>query len=465
MKGLYLAAVMVVCAVSHGAVSITDLRVRQMWPWSVKVHIDYTLTGCEAGKFYDVNVSLKSAGQNLELPGTSLSGDRLSQTAGRHRIVWDPAATPYTNRVALADVEVSLSAECTDAKRYLIIDMSQGAVNGQVSAIWPVTYTNEMVDANGDGKWDAEFKLTKMVFRRIEPGTFTMGVPSNEWGSWGNNSSKEEKQHQVTISKPFYMGIFPVTAQQFYQTKAYWANTKYGRSAATGSRPANNFSYDLLRGSVSKGIDWPTTGHAVYDDPSIETFSNVNNSPANNLSFLAWFRRHVPGLVVDLPTEAQWEYCCRAGTSWHSFYNGVDLDSSAYQRTTDIPSPGIDSIARTKHNSLVYDNGTWTDPGVDGTEYGTCEVGSYEPNNWGLYDMHGNVNEWCLDWYNAAALPDETDPKGPSASPESTPHRIYRGGGYSNAPSDARAGFRGAAKPSEGYNNAHFGYRFAIHFD
>ena len=465
MKTLIMACA-VLAAVSSEAVRFEHVLVRQQWPWSAKVHIDYVLADTD-GKTWDIEVALRSGGETLSVPDKSFSGDRYSVSAGQHRIVWDPSLTSYTNRLAIADVEVTLSAQNTDAKRYLIIDMSVGAVNGQASAIWPVTYTNEIADADGDGKWDREFKLTKMVFRRIEPGTFTMGVPSTEWGSYGNNSSTSEKQHTVVITKPFYLGVFPVTAQQFYQTKAYWGNTKYGKKTATAARPANNFSYNSLRGSVSNGINWPSTGYAVYDDPSIEIFSNVNGSAANNLCVLAWFRRHVPGLVVDLPTEAQWEYCCRAGTSPHSFYNGVDLNSSAYQRTMDIPAPGIDAIARTRHNSFQYNasDGTWTDPGVDDTEYGTCDVGSYEPNAWGLYDMHGNVNEWCLDWYNNGALVDETDPKGPLTSPEATPHRVYRGGGYNSMPSDARAGFRGAAKPDEGYNYAHFGYRFAIHLD
>ena len=90
-------------------------------------------------------------------------------------------------------------------------------------------------------------------------------------------------------------------------------------------------------------------------------------------------------------------------------------------------------------------------------------MGSYDPNDWGLYDMHGNVNELCLDWFNNATLSDETDPKGPYESPESTAHRVYRGGGFSNWPSDSRAGFRGACDPGSGYAN--FGCRLAIHLD
>ena len=447
------------------AVKFESVLVRQQWPWNAKVNIDYVLTEAD-GKMWDVSVAFRAGGETLDVPSASLSGDRYSVSAGQRRIVWDPLLTSYTNRSVLADLEITLSAESVDEKRYLIIDMTEGAVNGKAAAIWPVSYTNEVVDADGDGKWDREFKTTKMVFRRIEAGTFTMGIPATEYGTYGK-APVPERQHQVVISRPFYMGVFPLTAKQFRQVRAYWGNTTYGKSEETGARPANGggVTYNALRGSVGDGINWPTTMHAVLDDPSVEVFDKTNGSAANNMSFLAWFRRHVPGLVVDLPTEAQWEYCCRAGTSPHSFYNGVNIDSSEYQASVTLPAPGIESIARTKNNSQVYDadTGKWSTPEADGTEYGPCDVGSYDPNDWGLYDMHGNVNELCLDWFNNATLSDETDPKGPYESPESTARRVYRGGGFSNWPSDSRAGFRGACDPGLGYAN--FGCRLAIHLD
>ena len=461
LVGIAMAAFIVPFSVE--AVKFESVLVRQQWPWNAKVNIDYVLTEAD-GKMWDVSVAFRAGGETLDVPSASLSGDRYSVSAGQRRIVWDPLLTSYTNRSVLADLEITLSAESVDEKRYLIIDMTEGAVNGKAAAIWPVSYTNEVVDADGDGEWDREYKTTKMVFRRIEAGAFTMGVPMTEYGTY-EKAPVPERQHQVVISRPFYMGVFPLTAKQFRQVRAYWGNTTYGKSEETGARPANGggVTYNALRGSVGDGINWPTTMHAVLDDPSVEVFNNTSGTAANNMSFLAWFRRHVPGLVVDLPTEAQWEYCCRAGTSPHSFYNGVNIDSSEYQASVTLPAPGIESIARTKNNSQVYDadTGKWSTPEEDGTEYGPCDVGSYDPNDWGLYDMHGNVNELCLDWFNSATLSDETDPKGPYESP--TAQRVYRGGGFSNWPSDSRAGFRGACNPGLGYAN--FGCRLAIHLD
>ena len=443
------------------AVTFERVLVRQQWPWSAKVNIDYVLSETE-GKTWDVSVAFRAGGEALTVPAASLSGDRFGVSAGQRRIVWDPTVTAYATRDVLADLEVTLSAESVEAKRYLVIDMSQGAANGQPAAIWPVSYRSDIADADGDGRWDREYKTTKMVFRRIEPGTFTMGVPATEYGTY-EKCPLAERQHQVTLTKPFYMAVFPLTAKQFHLVRAYWGNDTYGKSETTGARPANGWgvTYDALRGTVAKGVNWPSTGHVVFDDPDVVDFSNVNGSAANNMSFLAWFRRHVPGLVVDLPTEAQGEYCCRAGTSPHSFYNGVDLDATRYQKSVDLPAPGIESIARTKSNSQRYNESAqvWESVSGDGNEYGTCDVGSYDPNAWGLYDMHGNVNELCLDWYNNAALSDETDPKGPLAGTQ----RIYRGGGFSNWPSDSRAGFRGAMATETG--NVSTGCRLAVHLD
>ena len=445
------------------AVKFEKVLVRQQWPWSAKVNVDYILSETE-GKVWDVSVAFRSGGETLNVPASSLSGDRHSVSAGKRRIVWDPTATQYARCGVIADLEITLSAESVESKRYLVIDMSKGAVNGKPAEIWPVSYRSEIADADGDGKWDREYKTTKMVFRRIEPGTFTMGVPATEWGSYAKCPAAE-KQHQVTLTKPFYMAVFPMTAHQFYQVRAWWGNSKYGKKEATGTRPANGWgvTYDSLRGSKTNGIDWPSTMQRVFDNPEVVNFSNSNDNPANKMSFLAWFRRHVPGFVVDLPTEAQWEYCCRAGTSPDSFYNGVNIDSSEYKLTVNLREPGIESIARTKSNSLKYNeaSGGWDEPKDDGTQYGTCDVGSYLPNNWGLYDMHGNVNELCLDWYNDAALPDETDPKGVASGS----NRVYRGGGYSNWPSDSRAGFRNGILPTPSADPVNFGCRLAIHLD
>lgn len=462
MFGLACAATM---AFGAEAGTIDKVVVRQQWPWNAKVNIDYRLLETE-GRTYDIDVTLKNGEETLTVPASSFSGDRYSVGAGEHRIVWDPAKTAYVARRELPNLTVTLTATDVESRKYLIIDMSEGAVNGKAAKPWPVSYSATVIDTDGDGQWDDEYKRTKMVFRRIEPGTFTMGSPSTEPDTWNQKNKKgTEKQHQVTLTKPFYMGVFEVTAQQFYQIKAWWPNAAYGKSTATGNRPSTNCSYEFLRGSVAQGIDWPATGHAVYEIPSVTAFSNFNHMDANKISLVGWFRRHVAdtGLLVDLPTEAMWEYCCRAGSA-HTFHDGTDLVSGEVKDVDpDGSDPaagtGVYSVARLKKNSLKYDEATtsWTDPKDDGDQYGPGPVGSRAPNAWGLYDMHGSVNEWVLDWVAEEALPDATDPAGVTSGTQ----RGYRGGGYQSYPSDSRAAMRGAAKTTE--SNTTFGYRFAIY--
>lgn len=452
-------------ALGAHAGTIDKVVVRQQWPWNAKVNIDYRLLETD-GKTYDIDVTLKNGDETLTIPAASLSGDLYSVGPGERRIVWDPAKTAYVARRELANLTVTLTAVDIESRKYLIIDMSEGAVNGEKPKPWPVSYSATVIDADGDGQWDDEYKRTKMVFRRIEPGSFTMGCPSTEPDTWSQkNKTGSENQHQVTLTKPFYMGVFEVTAQQFYQIKAWWPNAAYGKSTATGNRPSTNCSYEFLRGSVAQGIDWPTTGHAVYEIPSVTEFSNYNHMDANKISLVGWFRRHIAdtGLLVDLPTEAMWEYCCRAGST-HTFYDGTDLVSGEIKDVDPSGSDptagtGIYSIAKFKKNSMKYDAdvGTWSDPKDDGDLYGPGPVGSKAPNAWGLYDMHGSVNEWVLDWFAAAALPDATDPVGVTTGTQ----RGYRGGGYTSYPSDSRAAMRGAAKTTE--SNMSFGYRFAIY--
>lgn len=449
-------------ALGAWAANVEKVVVRQQWPWNAKVNIDYRLTETD-GKTYDIDVTMKDGDEMLTIPSTSLSGDRYSVGAGEHRIVWDPAKTDYVSRRELANLTVTLTATDVSERTYLIVDMSEGAVNGQTPKTWPVSYSATVIGT--DGRWDDEYKRTKMVFRRIEPGTFTMGCSSTEPDTWSQkNKTGSETQHQVTFTKPFYIGVFEVTAQQFYQIKAYYSNGAYGKSSATGNRPSTNCSYEFLRGSVANGIDWPTTGHDVYEIPSVTTFYNYNHEEANKISLIGWFRRHIAdaGLLVDLPTEAMWEYCCRAGST-HTFHDGTDLVSGQVKDVDPDGSDwtantGIYSIARLRKNSLKYDEtaGTWSDPKDDGDMYGPGPVGSKTPNAWGLYDMHGSVNEWVLDWFKAEALADATDPVGITTGTQ----RGYRGG-YGSYPSDSRAAFRGAAKTTE--SSTTFGYRFAIY--
>ena len=207
--------------------------------------------------------------------------------------------------------------------------------------------------------WGDEYKTKKLLMRRIESGDVKMGGTK-----------------PVTISEPFYIGVFEVTQKQYALINGSNPSTYKG-----DMRPVECVSYNDIRGT-SKGAQWPSG--TEFDDTS----------------WLGKLRAKV-GVAFDLPTESQWEYACRAGTTTY-FNNG---GSSASDLSLD---------------------GRWYNNRTDGkggySEHTT--VGSYLPNAWGLYDMHGNVREWCLDWYGSINSDPATDWAGGSSGSD----RVLRGG-------------------------------------
>lgn len=202
-----------------------------------------------------------------------------------------------------------------------------------------VAYSVSYLDAAPAGGWTDEYKTTKLVMRRIEAGTFKMhGV------------------QDVTLTRAYYIGVFEVTQRQYELVmgtnpvdRGDWASYYLG-----DTRPVESVSWNAIRGASG-----------TYDWPSVKTVD------AN--SFIGRIRARTGGLNVDLPTYAQWERACRAGGDERYDRESFDADT-------------LNEIAR------WYENG-----GKGDAKY--AAVGSYLPNAWGLYDMIGNVNEWCLDWY------------------------------------------------------------------
>jgi formylglycine-generating enzyme required for sulfatase activity len=265
--------------------------------------------------------------------------------------------------------------------QYLVVDVSAGPD----AASYPVTYL-EGVPAGG---WTDEFKTTKIVLRRIEAGTFTMGSPPGELGHWDGH----ENQHQVALTQDFYVGVFEVTQRQWELVMG--DRPSRFTQGAWEKRPVEQVSYDDIRGA-SAGAGWPA------------------NDSVDATSFLGKLRART-GVTFDLPTEAQWEYACRAGTTT-ALNSGKNL-------TNTVQCPNMAEVGRYTFNG---GQDYVTDP-VGG---GTAVVGSYQPNAWGLYDMHGNVWEKCRDWWTGTAdfaSTPVTDPAGPPAGYEGA--RVCRGGG------------------------------------
>jgi len=215
----------------------------------------------------------------------------------------------------------------------------------------------------------------EMVF--IPAGKFKMGSPASEFGR-----GKFETQHEVTLTKPFFMGKYEVTQEQW---EAVMGNNPSGRSAIAEAKRENREKLP-----VTKGAKLPVTDVSWEDCQEFIKKLNENTKGG-----------------YRLPTEAEWEYACRAGTSTaYSFGDSLieDLDRS---------SPG---------------NRLYKDAHIRGTN--PVAVGGYRPNAFGLYDMHGNVKEWCEDWYDYYPEGAAKDPKGPVEKEMAFSGRVQRGGGF-----------------------------------
>ncbi|MBP5787776.1 MAG: SUMF1/EgtB/PvdO family nonheme iron enzyme, partial [Kiritimatiellae bacterium] len=371
---------------------IVSVVCRQRWPWNGLVDIDYEISGWGTNEadFVVVLQGTATIGeQTVEL--RTLSGE-VTAAAGWHRMTWDSTVDWGEDEVAEATVKLEIVTP------YLSVDMS----GGKDASNWPITPMKNIPE----GGWTTDDKTTRMVLRRIEAGTFMMGSPEAEQG----RMSTREDLRSVTLTKPYYIGVFEVTQRQW--ELAMGSNP----SQYTGdARPVERVNYNMIRGT-SRGAFWPENG--AY-------------SPAyavDGTSFV-WKVRTETGLMLDLPTEAQWERACRAGTQ-SALYSGQEL-------TALDTCSNVAAIARYAGN---------ISEGTGGYGEGHTMVGSFDPNGWGLYDMNGNVWEVCLDWY-AESLGTEAamDPLGPTNGTM----RTYRGGSWHDQASACRSATRSATLPTK----------------
>ncbi|MDR2519103.1 MAG: SUMF1/EgtB/PvdO family nonheme iron enzyme [Spirochaetaceae bacterium] len=254
---------------------------------------------------------------------------------------------------------------------------------------------------------------------RITGGSFIMGSPALE-----PQRKNDEVPHQVIVSG-FYMGKHEVTQKDYLAIMGTMPDTRFQGE----DLPVENVSwYEAVeycnRRSELEGL----TPVYIID----RTRSDPNNKSADDL--VRWVVTWDPEANgYRLPTEAEWEYACRAGTAG-PFYTGANILSSHANYDGNYP----------------YNNnprGTYADA--------TLPVGSFPPNLWGLYDMHGNVREWCWDWYGNYGGPGQSDPAGPLSGSA----RVERGGSWYSDGQVLRSANRNGVSPS--YRIGDLGFRLA----
>lgn len=301
-------------------------------------------------------------------------------------------------------------------------------------------FPEEYVDANG------------LTFRLIKPGTFTMGnagLTAEEIKEKYPNGILEHIEgatpHKVTLTKPFYMAKYETTVAEF---KKFVDATGYVTTAEKEGQSWGVLENDSFGAAV--GANWRNPGfpqdsthpvvHISWDDATAYiNWLNANAKYSEELGCAPFYR---------LPTEAEWEYACRAGTKTEFFWG------------TNEPTDG-DGYLNAADASGTPNGGAWSEIFGDVWLFNdgyvaTAPVGSFKPNAWGLYDMAGNACEWCLDWFTSYESEPQTDPTGPATGAL----RAMRGGSWCYSPVGCRSNSRFPPFPT--HRSSDFGFRVVV---
>jgi uncharacterized protein (TIGR02996 family) len=237
----------------------------------------------------------------------------------------------------------------------------------------------------------------------IPPGTFLMGAPEDE----EDRHDEEGPVHEVAITRPFYLGVYQVMQVQYRRVMG--TNPSHFKSV-----PGENTKLFPV-----ESVSW---------DDAVAFCEELSARPVEKREARAY----------RLPREAEWEYCCRGGaSSYQAFHFGNSLSSQQANFHGSFPYGGADE-------------GPYLER--------TCRVGSYPKNGFGLYDMHGNVYEWCADWYASDyyAKSPQADPPGPSGGS----YRVIRSGCWCDRGSTCRSANRLGGEPA--IPRLHIGFRVAL---
>ena len=359
--------------------AISDVKVTSIAPWGLA--IDYQVGNADEDVASNLVLNVSVVVDGVTNVAQTVAGE-TNCVNGAHRVYWNMAADGLSFADADAEVVVSYARQTSSVVTplYCVIDLSGGANTNK--------YQVEYFASEPAGGFNAtEYKTTKLVLKRVDAGSFIMG------------EDQSNEKHRVTLTKPFYMGLFEVTQKQ-------WKLVTGGNPSKSVNevQPVERVSYNAIRGET-EGANWPAT------------------NSVDSTSFLGKLRDRTK-IDFDLPTEAQWEYTCRAkSTTTYGFGDSVDGDFVWYK----------DNSSSKPH-----------------------EVGTRKPNDWGFYDMHGNVGEWCLDWYG-----DLTYGENPVGLSSAT-YRVHRGGTWSAVASQCASYSRWNQYDWHGnYSDGDFGFRLA----
>ena len=357
---------------------VKNVETHQRYPWNGKVDIDFLIESPDADAEFKVSLVCTDHVGNTNLTLRTIRYNDKGEAAtafvlkpGQHRLTWDADAdVPNVKLPRISFAVLANQVREVDTAEYLVIDLSEGAE----ATSYPVTTRTGVPE----GGWTDEYKSTKLVLRRCPAGADPLG--------------------RYTLTKDFYVGVFEVTEKQWELVMG--SNPSDWKRGDT--YPVERVSYNDIRGA-SDGSNWPSS------------------SAVDATSFLGKLRAKTGLPELDLPTEAQWEYTCRAGTT--TTYNTGDSKAALAEA----------GWYRGNSNNQKH------------------PVGEKVANAWGLYDLHGNVWEWCLDGFGGALS--GADPVGAASGSV----RYRRGGGWYGGADSASSSARDNCTPS--YRYCDLGFR------
>ena len=444
------------------------------WP---EVVVGYALVGGPAVVTLDIETN---ATGTAEGPWVSIGGENIQNVTGdvwtriengSHEIRWRPDMSWPGHKIDTAGVRAKVTAWPMDnTPDYMVVDIAENA-----SSATPRRYYPNAGTVPGGVLANKDYRTTKLLFRKIiaKDITWTMGS-RNSAKTVGETLARPcELYHSVTLTNNYYIGVFEVTQSQFAHVQTNFPESAYFKTDRS-MRPMEGVCYNEIRltGSSRMGYSIRATDETV----------GRNSWPAEpaNESFLGLLHLKT-GVWFDLPSDAQWEYAARAMNGPWYWGNNTLIEGSAFAQAGNGSWIGtcehLDSYGRYRHN------GGWVGGTVAPSSIadcpatnGTAIAGSYEPNDWGLYDMAGNVWEWCLDWYadditgsgfaNGGPNIDVVNPTNDLAGVyhssydlNSSPGRVRRGGAWCESAYFCRSGYRSARNPglkSEATNDTGF---------
>ena len=360
----------------------------------------------------------------------------LKTLRGGGRVTW----TKLVNGVEEAFESDELKAHITDRRGQQPVEAKGQLGTTEVVAARPAGArpkadviappSNDVAKKSDEG---AEYtsKTTGMKFRRIKADTFMMGSPDGEKDRSG------EDLHPVTLTKDYYMGVFEVTRGQF---KQFADAENYKAEGEPDGKGGFGWDADKKDWRQDPKFTWQTPGFVQTDDHPVVLVS-WNDAAA----FCKWLSKK-DGKAYQLPTEAEWEFACRAGSS-KRFSFGDDEEGLA------------------KHGNLAdadFRSATGKDWGIKASDRFpfTAPVGSYTKNAFGLADMHGNAAEWCRDYYGPYhKIASKVNPF--QDTDQAGERRVVRGGSWLSEVRSCRAADRMFGAPGD-RNNYAFGFRVSF---